>query len=89
MNERNGARFEGMVLAKLSGLDERMDELLNAVRAMEERWTGQRAAHASLAAEVRALRERTDFHMRVIWSAVAWVVVAAAGVMLAAFGAAP
>ena len=36
MSERNGARFEGMVLAKLSGLDERMDELLNAVRAMEE-----------------------------------------------------
>ena len=84
MSERNGARFEGMVLAKLASLDERMEEMLNAVRTIEKRCMAEQATRASLAAELRALRERTDFHMRIIWSAVAWIVVAAAGILLAA-----
>lgn len=84
MSDPTGARFEGIVLAKLAALDERMEEMLDAVRAIEQRCMTEQATRASLAAELRALRERTDFHMRIIWSAVAWIVVAAAGILLAA-----
>ena len=87
MSERNGARFEGMVLARLSALDERMGELLSAVRGIEKRCRVEHAAYASLAAQVRALGDRTSFNSRVIWSAVAWVVAAAAGMLFAIFGA--
>ena len=86
MNDRSGTEFEGMVRAKLSGLEERLDEVLSAVRGIEERCMAEHAARAGLAAEVRALREKTDFNLRVIWSAVAWIVVAAAGLLLAALG---
>ena len=86
MSERNGGRFEGMVMAKLNAIDERVEEMLGAIRAIEERCRGDHAARAALTAEVRALRDRTDFHMRVIWSAVAWIVVAAAGVLFATLG---
>lgn len=86
MSEPNGARFEGMVLAKLTALDARMEEMLDAVRTIESRCMAEQATRASLATEVCALRERTDFHMRIIWSAVAWIVVAAAGMLLAVLG---
>ena len=86
MSERDEARFEGMVLAKLSALEERMDEVLEHVRTIQNGYIAEKAAHASLMAEVRALREKTNFNTRVIWSAVAWIIVAALGMLLAAFG---
>ena len=86
MSERNGARFEGMVLAKLSALEERMDETLDAVRAIEKRCMIEHASHASLTAQVHALSERIDFNRRMIWSGVAWIVAAAAGMILTVLG---
>ena len=86
MSERNGARFEGMVLAKLSALDERMEETLEQVRAIQERGAADQAAHASLLAELRAIREKVNFNSRVIWSAVAWIVMTALGTLIAVLG---
>lgn len=83
---RDDARFEGMVLAKLSGLEERLEEVLGHVRDIEGRCLAEHTASATLAADVKAVREKTDFNARVIWSAVAWMVVAAAGALLAVMG---
>lgn len=86
MSEKNGARFEGMVLAKLSALEERTDEVLRHVREIEKRCIRAHVRHASLIAEVHALREKTDFNTRIIWSAIAWIVVSAVGTLLALLG---
>jgi len=86
MSEHAWGRFEGMVVAKLSALEDRMDELLGVVRAIEGRCRAEQATSARLASELQALREKTNFSLRVIWSAVAWIVVAAAGMLLAAIG---
>ena len=86
MSERNGARFEGMVAAKLSALEERMEEVLLTVRTIEQRCMTEHAAHAALEAEMHAIREKVNFGMKVIWSAVAWIVLAAAGMLLAVLG---
>jgi len=84
MTERNDGRFEGMVLAKLASLEERVDEVLRFVREIQARCLREQTAHASLATEMQALREKTNFLTRVIWSAIAWIVLAAAGLILAA-----
>ena len=86
MSERDEARFEGMVLAKLSALEERLAEVLEHVRTIQKGCIAEKAAHAWLMAEVRALREKANFNTRIIWSAVAWIIVAALGMLLAAFG---
>jgi len=84
MTERNDGRFEGMVLAKLAALEERLEELLRFVREIQARCIREQTAHAALATQMHALREKTNFLTRVIWSAVAWIVLAAAGLVLAA-----
>ena len=86
MSEANDARFEGMVEARLEGLEDRMDEVLSVVRGIEGRCRAEQATSATLATEIRELRERTNFSLRVIWSTVAWICVAAAGMLLAAIG---
>jgi len=86
MTASNEARFQGMVTAKLQAIEDRVEELIEIVHAIEGRCRAEQTASATLAAEVRELREKTNFHMRVIWSAVAWIVVAAAGMLLAALG---
>ena len=83
MTERTGSKFEGMVLARLTGIEERMGEILRRLREIESRCLTEYAARAALAAEVRAVREKTNFNARVIWSAVAWIVIAAAGTLIA------
>lgn len=88
MTAHEEGKFEGMVLARLTGLEDRMDELLEAVHAIDGRCRAEQATSATLAAEVRELREKSNLQMRIIWSAVAWIVLSAAGVLLAAFGAA-
>ncbi len=84
----NGARgrFEGVVLTKLDDLDERVTELIELTREIQRRCMREQAVHATLASEVRALREKSDFLTRVLWGAVAWIVLSAAGVLLAALG---
>ena len=86
MSDRNGGRFEGMVLAKLASLEERVDETLDCVRAIQDRCALEQAERASLMAEVQAIREKADFNARVIWSAVAWIAVVAVSILLAALG---
>ncbi len=86
MTERDGSRFEGMALAKLAALEERVEEVLRFLREIEGRCMAERATQAAMSAELRALREKTGFNSRVIWAAVVWVVLAAAGMALAAMG---
>ena len=86
MSERNGARFEGMVLAKLDALDERTEETLQHVRAIQQQCAAAQVAHAALATEVDGVREKANLNARVIWSAVAWVIAAALGTVLALLG---
>lgn len=86
MNEKNEARFQGLVLAKLSSLEERTEDILRHVRQIETRCIRAHARHAALAAEVDALHERTNFNTRIIWNAVAWIVVSAVGTLLAILG---
>ena len=86
MKAHEEGKFEGMVVTRLSGIEDRMDELLEAVHGIEGRCCAEQATTATLAAEVRELREKTNLHMRIIWSAIAWIVVAAAGMLLATFG---
>ena len=86
MSEKNLGKFEGLVLAKLDGLEERVDRVLNHLQEIENRCRSAHAAHAALSATVQSLRGRTDFLSRVIWGAVAWIVLTAAGALLAAMG---
>jgi hypothetical protein len=85
MSDKEFSRFEGMVLARLSAIEERVEETLRHVREVESRCMNEHAAQASLAAELRAVREKTNLNTRVIWSAVAWIVVTAAGMVVAFF----
>jgi len=75
-----------MVLARLQALERRMDEVLAVLRGIEGRCRAEQAESAALAGEVRALREKANFALRVIWSVAAWAAVAAAGAVLAAAG---
>lgn len=86
MSEREGGKFEGMVVARLRALEEHIEELLRAVRRLEGRVMADHAAHAALASDVRALGEKANFNTRAIWSAVAGIVAAAAGMVLAMMG---
>ena len=84
MTDKENGRFEGMVMAKLGDMEERLDELLRFVREIQGRCMREQSDHAVMVAEVRGLREKTTFLTRALWGAVAWVVVAAAGLILAA-----
>lgn len=83
MTERDGSKFEGMVLARLQGIEERMEETLRCLREVENRCLGEHASHAALEVELRAVREKANFNARVIWSAVAWITLTAAGSFVA------
>ncbi len=84
MSARSNASFEGMVAARLSGLEERLDDVLATLRTIEARCRDDHAAQAALAAEMRAVREKVNFSLKVIWSAIAWIAVSAGGMLLAA-----
>lgn len=83
---RHEGKFEGMVEARLGALEDRVDEVLEVVRGIEERFRAEQTNAAILATRIEELKEKTNFSLRVIWSAVAWICVAAAGMLLAAIG---
>lgn len=86
MSDKTEGRFEGMVLAKLAALEERLEEVLESLHEIQRRSMHEQAAHATLAAEVQALHEKTGFLTRALWGAVAWILVSMAGLLLAAIG---
>ena len=83
---RQEAKFEGMVEARLAALEDRLDEVLDVVRGIESRVRAEQTTSAILATRIEELKEKTNFNLRAIWSAVAWICVAAAGMALAALG---
>jgi len=83
---REEGKFEGMVEARLAALEDRLDEVLQLVRGIEARCRAEQTTSAILATRIEELKEKTNFNLRVIWGAVAWICVAAAGMALAALG---
>ena len=86
MSRDHAGRFEGMVEARLIALEDRMDEALGIMRCIEERCRNEQAAHATLTTRIEQLQEKANFSLKVIWSAVAWIVVSALGMLAAAIG---
>jgi hypothetical protein len=70
-----------MVLARLEGIEGRMGELLGRVQEIGRRCMSEHASVAAIRAELRAVREKTNLNSRVIWGAVAWIVVTALGLL--------
>jgi hypothetical protein len=77
------SRFEGMVLARLEGIDERIEELLRQVGEIGRRCMTEHASVATLRADLKSVREKSNFNAKVIWGAVAWIVVSALGALAA------
>lgn len=84
MSESGDSRFEGMVAARLEAIEGRLEETLEHVREIGRRCMVEHASVAGLRAEMKAVREKTNFNSRVIWAAVAWIVATGIGMAVAA-----